>query len=61
MAIRGFFSLSISIDCINKEINSDDHKAAKNHFNSLNVIFNIIIHKVFLALLALSIFGSYFV
>ena len=61
MAVRGFCSLSISIDCINKEINGDDQKASKNHFNSFNLIFNVIIHKFFIAILALSVFGSYFV
>ena len=59
MAVRGFCSLKISIDCMNKEMEQKDKKSGKNCFSMIKLIFNVFIHKFFIAILILSIAGTY--
>lgn len=59
MAVRGFCSLKISIDCMNKEMEENDKKSGRNCFSLLKLIFGVFIHKFFIAILVLSILGTY--
>lgn len=59
MAVRGFCSLMISIDCMNKEMQENDKKSGRNCFSLFKLIFNIFIHKFFIAMMVLSIVGTH--
>ena len=59
MAIRGFCSLKISIDCMNKEIEENDKKSGRNCFSLLKLLFNVWIHKFLIAIMVLSIVKTY--
>jgi hypothetical protein len=59
MAVRGFCSLKISIDCMNKEMEENDKKSGRNCFSLLRLIFNVFIHKVFILIFFLSVVGTY--
>ena len=59
MAVRGFCSLKISIDCMNKEMEENDKKSGRNCFSLLRLIFNVFIHKVFILIFFFSVVGTY--
>jgi len=59
MAVRGFCSLKISIDCMNREMEENDKKSGRNCFSLFRLILNVFIHKVFIAILFMSIAGTF--
>ena len=60
MAVRGFCSLKISIDCMNREMEENDKKSGRNCFSLFRLILNVFIHKFFIAIFFLSVVGTYF-